>query len=244
MENSSFLVTNRLRKRRSFAPFLVWLKPDCTFMYIIDLFYLGKSSRTWPLFLTLLTIQTVSFVKIVNFVDIGRLFMSEKVTLLKSKIAQKLGTSLTQLNRYIKEKDIIPDHQIGKRYYYNFEDFVDFNKVKKIDRKEVKLNKTNEINKTNENISFLQKQLEAKDMQIKKLQDQLETSTKSIAQLATQAQQLNLLDKRINREEDLRKQIELLRDENEKLKKEKNAEIEQENNSSKKRNWWQKLFNN
>ena len=61
--------------------------------------------------------------------------MSEKKTLLKSKIAQKKDTSLTQLNRYIKEKGIVPDHQIGKRYYYNLEDFANFNKVKKINKK-------------------------------------------------------------------------------------------------------------
>ena len=173
--------------------------------------------------------------------------MSEKETLLKSGIAKKLGTSLTQLNRYIKEKEIIPDHQIGKRYYYNFEDFVDFNKVKKIDKKEIKLNKTNkvnEINKTNETISFLQKQLEVKDEQIKKLQEQLDTSTNSIAQLATQAQQLNFLDKRITREEDLRKQIDQLKEENSKLKQSNNAEkiIEVPLKEDDRKHWWQKIF--
>lgn len=176
--------------------------------------------------------------------------MSEKETLLKSGIAKKLGTSLTQLNRYIKEKEIIPDHQIGKRYYYNFEDFVDFNKVKKIDKKEIKLNKTNkvnEINKTNETneiVSFLQKQLEVKDEQIKKLQEQLDTSTSSFAQLATQAQQLNLFDKRITREEDLRKQIDQLKEENSKLKQSNNAEkiIEVPLKEDDCKHWWQKIF--
>lgn len=176
--------------------------------------------------------------------------MSEKETLLKSKIAQKKDTSLTQLNRYIKEKGIVPDHRIGKRYYYNLEDFADFNKVKKINKNEVKQNKTskinetNEINKTSETISFLQKQLEVKDEQIKKLQEQLETSTKSIAQLATQAQQLNLLDKRINREEDLQKQLEQLKEENSQLKQ--NNIVEKSNETSLKEktpeHWWQKIF--
>lgn len=176
--------------------------------------------------------------------------MSEKETLLKSKIAQKKDTSLTQLNRYIKEKGIVPDHQIGKRYYYNLEDFADFNKVKKINKNEVKQNKTNkvneinEINKTSETISFLQKQLEVKDEQIKKLQEQLETSTKSIAQLATQAQQLNLLDKRITREEDLRKQIDQLKEENSKLKQSNNAEkiIEVPLKEDDRKHWWQRIF--
>lgn len=173
--------------------------------------------------------------------------MSEKETLLKSRIAKKLGTSLTQLNRYIKEKEIIPDHQIGKRYYYNFEDFADFNKAKKINKNEVKQNKTNkvnEINKTSETISFLQKQLEVKDEQIKKLQEQLDTSTNSIAQLATQAQQLNFLDKRITREEDLRKQIDQLKEENSKLKQSNNAEkiIEVPLKEDDRKHWWQKIF--
>lgn len=173
--------------------------------------------------------------------------MSEKETLLKSRIAKKLGTSLTQLNRYIKEKEIIPDHQIGKRYYYNFEDFADFNKAKKINKNEVKQNKTNkvnEINKTSETISFLRKQLEVKDEQIKKLQEQLDTSTNSIAQLATQAQQLNFLDKRITREEDLRKQIDQLKEENSKLKQSNNAEkiIEVPLKEDDRKHWWQKIF--
>lgn len=173
--------------------------------------------------------------------------MSEKETLLKSKIAQKKDTSLTQLNRYIKEKGIVPDHQIGKRYYYNLEDFADFNKAKKINKNEVKQNKTNkvnEINKTSETISFLQKQLEVKDEQIKKLQEQLDTSTNSIAQLATQAQQLNFLDKRITREEDLRKQIDQLKEENSKLKQSNNAEkiIEVPLKEDDRKHWWQKIF--
>lgn len=173
--------------------------------------------------------------------------MSEKETLLKSRIAKKLGTSLTQLNRYIKEKEIIPDHQIGKRYYYNFEDFADFNKAKKINKNEVKQNKTNkvnEINKTSETISFLRKQLEVKDEQIKKLQEQLDTSTNSIAQLATQAQQLNFLDKRITREEDLRKQIDQLKEENSKLKQSNNAEkiIEVPLKEEDHTHWWQRIF--
>lgn len=173
--------------------------------------------------------------------------MSEKETLLKSKIAQKKDTSLTQLNRYIKEKGIVPDHQIGKRYYYNLEDFADFNRVKKINKKEVKgnkINKANEINEVNKTISFLQKQLEAKDDQIKKLQEQLDTSTNSIAQLATQAQQLNLLDKRINREEDLLKQIDQLKEENSKLKQSNNAEkiIEVPLKEDDRKHWWQRIF--
>lgn len=173
--------------------------------------------------------------------------MSEKETLLKSKIAQKKDTSLTQLNRYIKEKGIVPDHQIGKRYYYNLEDFADFNKVKKITKNEVKQNKTNkvnEINKTNETISFLKKQLEVKDEQIKKLQEQLDTSTNSFAQLATQAQQLNFLDKRITREEDLRKQIDQLKEENSKLKQSNNAEkiIEVPLKEENTKHWWQRIF--
>ena len=173
--------------------------------------------------------------------------MSEKETLLKSKIAQKKDTSLTQLNRYIKEKGIVPDHQIGKRYYYNLEDFADFNKAKKINKNEVKQNKTNkvnEINKTSETISFLRKQLEVKDEQIKKLQEQLDTSTNSIAQLATQAQQLNFLDKRITREEDLRKQIDQLKEENSKLKQSNNAEkiIEVPLKEDDRKHWWQKIF--
>lgn len=173
--------------------------------------------------------------------------MSEKETLLKSKIAQKKDTSLTQLNRYIKEKGIVPDHQIGKRYYYNLEDFADFNKVKKITKNEVKQNKTNkvnEINKTNETISFLKKQLEVKDEQIKKLQEQLDTSTNSFAQLATQAQQLNFLDKRITREEDLRKQIDQLKEENSKLKQSNNAEkiIEVPLKEDDCKHWWQRIF--
>lgn len=173
--------------------------------------------------------------------------MSEKETLLKSKIAQKKDTSLTQLNRYIKEKGIVPDHQIGKRYYYNLEDFADFNKVKKITKNEVRQNKTNkvnEINKTNETISFLKKQLEVKDEQIKKLQEQLDTSTNSFAQLATQAQQLNFLDKRITREEDLRKQIDQLKEENSKLKQSNNAEkiIEVPLKEDDRKHWWQKIF--
>ena len=125
----------------------------------------------------------------------------------QNKIADILGVSKSTLSKWLKANAVSPKQLKGQRKYYDKTVIERYQKSKKVDTKrenhlinsltvfQTVSEKQHEIDELKQLLKDKEEQLKEKDEQIMLQNNELVELAKKFAQLADQAQQLNLVDK-------------------------------------------------
>lgn len=152
----------------------------------------------------------------------------------QTEIANKLGISKGTLSKWISKNNVSPEKITGNKKLYTETIISDYRNAKRVDKTEKKASFSTieflkkEVETQKDEIARLNKKIDEKDSQIKRYADQF-------ANLAVQAQQLNLVDKDSDK-------LKLLKGENndKSVVSDEKSETKQETNS---KHWWQRIFN-
>lgn len=130
----------------------------------------------------------------------------------QNQIADILGISRGTLSKWLKSNTVSPKQLKGQRKYYDETVIEQYKKSKKVDNTRDKVSKNdllfqNTVSEKQEEIDELkqllkkkEEQLQVKDKQLMRQNNELVEFGKKFAQLADQAQQLNLVDKPLKQE--------------------------------------------